>query len=383
MVRVLFPWPAIETSPHRALGAERGSGEAATMNDREKQAILHRISREDRFRDPVLMTLLRKMGLTPTLTHGGNERGKDIVCKDENLFDFPEWIAIVAKVGPITGATSGTRSLQTVLNQVTECFTYAYKDPQTKASCPINKVVVCTNDEIKGQAPDKLVDKLALPDPARANVYFIPGDRLQILIDKHWPEFWSESGALLTDEDRMTETAALVLYVLASAFQFANAGGKGSKKPHLSPEEIQRKTNLSKTRVEDAVRYLLQAQYLELGKAKRVALHPKFTVGKLLMDPNRIRLLLALAEEVNSSQHFTVADVRRVGAKSSLGFTKRFVDETIPLLERGDYIRPDTARGKGHYSMNSHTLQEERPYLQHWLTYQGATPTQDHGEVQA
>lgn len=346
------------------------------MAAQEKIDTLRRIEREDKFREAVLLPLLDKMGLAPVHTHGPNERGKDIVCKESNSFDLVEWIAVVAKVGRITGSTSGQSSLSTILNQIVEAFDYSYKDPATKTNVSINKVIVVTNHEILATAKDKLVDKLGKPGPQRANTHFIDDQALAALIDEHWADFWRMSSDLLADEDRMSEHAGLVLYVLARAHVQSKVARKKKVEAALTQDKIRRQAALTKPQVDAALTYLRQTEYVEETKDKTYRLHRNKTVGYLLLVPDQIRLLYAIRGVVPQDLHFTLDDVRKEAKKEVLSFAQPFVRQTLQELENGGYIKLDESRGKGHYHLDMDMVDDERPYLDSQLKFLGRLPTQ-------
>lgn len=346
------------------------------MDAQEKIDTLRRIEREDKFREAVLLPLFDKMGLAPVHTHGPNERGKDFVCKERNTFDLTEWIAVVAKVGKITGSTSGPSSLSTILNQIVEAFEYSYKDPVNKANVSINKVIVVTNHEILATAKDKLVDNLGKPGPQRANTHFIDDQVLAALIDEHWPDFWRISPDMLADEDRMSEDAGLVLYVLARAHVQSKVAKKKKVEAALTQDKIRRQTGLTRPQVGAVLTYLRQTEYVEETKTKAYRLHTKKTIGYLLLSPDQIRLLFAIRGIVSKDFHFTLEHVRKEAKKEVLSFAQPFVRQTLVELENGGYIKRDKSRGKGHYYLDMDMVDDERPYLDCQLKYLGRLPTQ-------
>jgi len=342
----------------------------------DKLETLQRIDSEDKFREKVLIPLFDKMGLAPVHTHGTNERGKDIVCKEENAFGNREWLAIVVKIGKITGSTSGTSGFQTVLNQIKEAFDYPYKDPNTKNNVSINKVQVITNDKIIATAQEKIVDKLGAAGAEHANVHFLGDEKLSALIDEHWSDFWRISADMLADQDQMTEDAGLVLYVLARAHVGSQSGIKKKVEPALDREKIHRQTGLSNVKVDAALTYLVQTLYVQEMKKKTYCLHPRKTVGYLLVDPNQIRLLFAIRGIITQELRFTEEKLVRESKKEVLSFTPQFVKETLVALEKGEYIENEKARGKGHFTLKMHTVDDERPYLNRWLKHLGRVPTE-------
>ncbi len=345
------------------------------MEIEEKLEIVKQISHEDKFRETVLMPLFDKMGLSPVHTHGSDERGKDIVCKEENSFSLAEWIAIVAKVGKITGSTTMPTGFQTVFNQVQEAFSFPYKDPRTKKEMPIAKVFVVTNDEITQAAQNRIVDKFGTAGAANANVHFIDVQKLVELIEEHWILFWEDITDVLTEEDWMTPDAGLVLYALALAWTLSQETGMKKKiESDMKIEKIQRQTGLSKVKVKAALNYLLRLKYVEKTKKDRFKLHSKETVGKLLMDSDQVRLLNAIKSISNTNRHFTRDMVSKEAKKDVLSFAPAFVKKALSDMIAGKYIKQNRSRGSGHYTLIPVTLRDERAYLANWLKYRGEIP---------
>lgn len=350
------------------------------MELKEKLEALKRIPNEAKFREVILMTLFDKMGLSPNHTHGPEEKGKDIVCKEENSLKMVEHIAVVAKVGKITGSTSGVAGFQTVFNQIQEAFNYPYKDPKTKVEIPINKVVVVTNEDIPATTQNKIVDRLKTINVMNANVHFVDGEKMVSLIDEHWPDFWAASENLLADEeDYMTNDTGLVLYVIALAHTLSRSGKKKKVEREMSFKEIQSQTKLPKAKIEASIsNYLLKYEYVEKrAKAKndRFRLHSRKCVDYLLTDPNQIRLLFAIREIANSNRHFTLSDALKTSKKDVFSFAPPFVKKTLTEFLKGNYIRKDESRGSGHYNVIDNTIDEELPYLQAQLKYLGRFPS--------
>lgn len=153
------------------------------MPEKSKLETLRSIGSETVFREKVLVPLFEKRGIEQViLTHGTGERGKDIVGKEKNLLDRCEWLAVVVKIGKITGSTSASDGFQNVANQVQEAFSYPYKEPISKIPVAINKVFVVTNDDIKEAARDKIVDNISGTGSQKANTHFLDGSAVVALI---------------------------------------------------------------------------------------------------------------------------------------------------------------------------------------------------------
>jgi hypothetical protein len=88
------------------------------MNPNEKKEILKGLS-EKQFRQELIIPLLSKIGyIAPIEYHGTNERGKDIVCFEYDRLKEQRFLAVVAKIGDLTGNASTNSGLMTVVGCV-------------------------------------------------------------------------------------------------------------------------------------------------------------------------------------------------------------------------------------------------------------------------
>ena len=343
------------------------------MTEKSKLETLRNFGTETAFREKVLVPLFEKRGIEQvTLTHGTGERGKDIVGKENNRLDRCEWLAVVVKIGKVTGSTSAADGFQNVANQVQEAFSYAYKDPISKTPVPINKVFVVTNDDIKETAREKIVDNITGSGSERANTHFLDGSAVVALIDESWPEFWEESNDLLIGDQVMSDVAALVLYVLACAYKRAQSRERGIHE--MSIEQIISQTHCTKVDIENALPYLIQAQYVEASsKKKSYSLHRLATAGKLLLDLDLIRILMEARKIVNA-ERFSGEELKQACAKEPFKFKSQFVEKSLITLTTMGYIEKDEGRGDGNYILNLHTYEEEVPYFNGAIKYNWQTP---------
>lgn len=335
-----------------------------------KQERLREFTTEANLRE-MLMTLFVKMGLDPILTHGADEHGRDIVCRETtNVLKVSEWIGCVVKLGPITGGTSGSGSLQTIANQVSEAFIHSYVDLKTKQKVKINKVYVITNDEILSTARDKIPEKASAI--SAANLHFVDNNSLIKWLDEHWNKFWDEPEGLLLG-DIMNPEVGKILYVVALAF--SNRGRRHKQKPStLSRAEIIKQTGLSEHKVDSGLKYLIGRKYLAGPNGGHYALDPALTVGRLLTDPALIRLLFLLDKEANGTRNISLSTAKKA-AKKKLNVQPDYVVKAMKIFVRGDYVLVDNSHGKKpHYNMNDAMLQEESAYLKFWLEHNGKIP---------
>lgn len=344
------------------------------MDKNDKAQRLRKISQEANLRE-VLMNLFDRMGLQPVLTHGSIEHGKDIVCCETNAFSVTEWSAFVVKRGKITGATSGSASLQTILNQVSEAFIHPYADAKSARKVRINKVFVVSNDEILPTAREKIPEKAAsLPNGAAPNISFMDGADLVTLLDEYWPEFWDTRSEVLAVNDLMSVEVGKTLYVIALAFTLHERQTK-KKSAYLTKVDIVRQTGLNEATVETALAYLVQRQYLDPpSETEGYTLHRKLTAGRLLTKQNQIELLFLLDKTAKRAGHLSLHHAIDAAKKQPHDFTPKFVRDTMGVLLKGGYVDADDGHGKNHFLINVHMLQDEKAYLECWTQFKGAFP---------
>ncbi len=135
--------------------------------------------------------------------------------------------------------------------------------------------------------------------------------------------------------------------------------------------DIVRQTGLVDRDVREALTYLTERQYLQRTTDEMYVLHPKVTVGRLLVDSSHVRLLFELEALANSEAHFTLTQVgKKLRHRSS-----RFVREALLHLLAGAYVESDPSREKGHFLLNTYMLDDEREYLTCWVRHKGALPS--------
>lgn len=137
----------------------------------------------------LLEELLPLMGLENVhVTHErGNhsEDGKDLICSYNNVIDgTTEWWAFVVKKGTIAG---NSVTIQEIIAQTKDCFTYEYKNTINGLRFNVNKVKVVTNQHFSNEAERKIRES----DLARnANIDFWDEEKLIKFIDRYNPLYW-------------------------------------------------------------------------------------------------------------------------------------------------------------------------------------------------
>ncbi len=159
----------------------------------EKKQRLQKIPDEKAFRDD-LCTLLKKMGYKGVeLLHGANEHGKDIVFyATEAIIGERQYIAVVAKIGKLTGGTSkDSGHIVNIANQIKLAMTIPFNNTTTKKEQYINTVWVVTNDTISEPAKKEILNRFGDEKGIyERNVKFYKGDNLIEWLDRSWPEYY-------------------------------------------------------------------------------------------------------------------------------------------------------------------------------------------------
>jgi len=160
------------------------------MNFDEKLSKLSSLN-EKSLRENLLMPLLSRMGFkSPMMNHGPGERGKDIVCFDFNRLGEKEYVAIVAKATDLDGSVSSSESLQTLLNQIQQCFDVGYDDLFSgKKRVTMDRVWVVTSKRIVSGAEATIFGTLEKSNLSKL-VSFVSGTQLVRLLDDYYPAYW-------------------------------------------------------------------------------------------------------------------------------------------------------------------------------------------------
>jgi hypothetical protein len=162
------------------------------MTLKDKQKSISELS-EKALRESVLLPLLSNMGFrAPTINHGPNERGKDIVAIDVNRMGKREYLAVVAKATDLDGSVSSSNSLREVLHQVEQCFDNSYGSPYDMRNITMDRVWVVTSGRIVPGAADSVFESLKKHNLDKL-VQLIDQAQLIELIDKHFSEYWDQS----------------------------------------------------------------------------------------------------------------------------------------------------------------------------------------------
>jgi hypothetical protein len=162
------------------------------MNLKAKIARIRELD-EKSLRESVLQPLLARMGFKYVqVYHGSREKGKDIICLDEDRLGNREYVAVVATAKDLNANVSSSRSLQSILRQVQQCFNVLYSDLYGMSSVSMDRVWVVTSRKIVPGAQDSVYEELKKSNLSKL-VRFVSGETLVDLLDKHYPEYWDTS----------------------------------------------------------------------------------------------------------------------------------------------------------------------------------------------
>ncbi|MGA1825020.1 MAG: NACHT domain-containing protein [bacterium] len=162
-------------------------------NYKKKINKLKEFKNEETFRF-FLMDLLKQMGfknIQHTHQHGRPEYGKDIIASYSQAFDKQEeWYAFIVKKGKIQG---GTNDIETLKNQIKQCFEYKYINIDGR-KIKINKVRVVANDNITNGA----ISAISSSDSINiySNYNFWSNEKLIDYIDNYYADFWLPGDSL-------------------------------------------------------------------------------------------------------------------------------------------------------------------------------------------
>jgi hypothetical protein len=187
---------------------------------------------EDELRQ-VIADLLRKIGHTGVrITHGTNEKGKDIVLYSEGPLGERRLYACVVKNAPITGQADDHKSgaptllnrIQGVLNQIESAFNEPLPNGRGTDEW-VDSVYVISPYECAPATIESVKTRLQ----RGGQISFKCGSALLELFAKHWREFlWFESTVLLSylSELRkgLEEDYALAQLILQKSYLAASPG---------------------------------------------------------------------------------------------------------------------------------------------------------------
>ena len=162
------------------------------MAEPEKLEKLRQLD-ERSLRENVLLPLLTRLGCkAPTIYHGPQERGKDIITYTTDPLGQREYIAVVAKAVDLGGSVSSSTGLREVIHQVEQCFDIPYEDLFGMTRVSIDRVWIVTSRKILSGAETSIFSSLAKNNLTKL-IRCIAGEQLVDLLDDKYPAFWDDS----------------------------------------------------------------------------------------------------------------------------------------------------------------------------------------------
>ena len=175
------------------------------MDHKAKLERLKELTPESEFR-LFLIDLLKRAGfknVQHSHKYGAPEFGKDIIASHIHLIDEAEWYAFVVKIGRISGNTT---EIETIKNQISQCFEYPFEALDGSA-IRVNKVKVASNENISNGAQQAIrQSKLMSRD---ANIDFWYNEKIIDLVDKFYPEFWAPYSPAIAEYCAHTEASVI------------------------------------------------------------------------------------------------------------------------------------------------------------------------------
>ncbi len=149
---------------------------------------IEKVTDEAKIRE-LLKILLPKLGFCNVIiTHGKDEKGKDLVFSSVSQLGTYDWFAMVVKKGKIIGSSdTDNNAIINIRNQIELCFEHPYYFPKENRTYYINKVIVVSGGTISANAEEQIVHKLK----EKANIAFWTSNTLADYVEKHIPEFFS------------------------------------------------------------------------------------------------------------------------------------------------------------------------------------------------
>lgn len=247
---------------------------------------------------PVLKVLLKRLpGISNVeYTQGPTEMGADFVLtkRDETL-GGEEYIGCIVKVGQIK------QDHAEILRQIDEC-NLKRRIEGGKKEIYLTELWIITNGNITSGAQEKIHHNFN-----NKSIKFISGERLTLLIDRHYPEFWRDVSVEAGEYLRGVEQRAIEL---SGAGNSINSGNGVNYIPQtLEPIEVTRKLKVSTSRrkrysVLEAIEknsYILIEAQMGTGKSTLLAeIAKKYADSETFNLEKKLPILVSAKELMNT-----------------------------------------------------------------------------------
>lgn len=252
------------------------------MTPKEKRDYLQEYS-EDSLRQEVLVPLLTKLGFhDPIIHHHAGEKGKDIVCKEfDEKFGKTKYLAVVVKRGNVTGSASGSNSYFAVINQIKQALNEPYRHVYELREVTIDQVILIISGNFLPTALDSIYGTLKAEKVDKAIRDTVDIEKLILLIDSHFPEFWEEiedkKASLIRQRNILLNNLGKLLKVF-----IPDSAARKSALRRLVAEEL----DVELLPFRDFAHYMIDIGYRKVNIEE---IDPKFTIPFLNTDQGNIK----------------------------------------------------------------------------------------------
>ncbi|MFC4257630.1 NACHT domain-containing protein [Marinobacter lacisalsi] len=250
--------------------------------DTKKTERISKLKHEVNDLHPILEVLFKRLPQISNVeyTQGPQEMGADFVLtKVDETLGGEEYIGCVVKVGKIK------QDHQEIVRQIEECE-IKRKIEGGKKEIFLTEIWVITNENITGGAQEKIHHRFN-----NKNVKFISGERLVLLIDKHYPEYWKDVSVSTGEYLRTVQKKADELSIAGSVLGSNN-------EDHYIPQTLERvrpKKQLNK----------LRSRKTKFTIEQATAQHP-FILVEAQMGTGKSTLLAEVARKLSDSETFNL-----------------------------------------------------------------------------
>jgi len=169
------------------------------MQEHKKLQLVGSFDSEDNLRKELIIPLFRKINYITYDNQGPDEYGTDVILKKVDVLDNDEYTSIVLKKGDIDNKSGkATSIITTIQQQVIQAAQTALDHPEIKKNTYPNHVWIVTNGKISKSAKSTFSKLFKDQFNTLTNIEYIDNNKLASLIDKYWPEFYTDRRPFLS-----------------------------------------------------------------------------------------------------------------------------------------------------------------------------------------
>lgn len=224
---------------------------------------------EEHLREVLRDLLVRSGARQVRITHGQNERGKDLVFVRDGGLSRDVLYACVVKNARITGSVNSSRGSAAVLHQAIQALEEPYTDRATGTDWPVHSVFVISPYECTSAAIENFKNGLRSHG---GRVTFLCGIDLLALFEQHWPDYSAIASSGMTRylvDMRTGLSSDLALLAMLTRHN-ANMGLRPFSSAYVAANVELRWSRLVATRV-PAPRELPSPLYLTWAETEEIA----------------------------------------------------------------------------------------------------------------